>query len=131
MPRAAFAPVVERVSALTRAGRRRRVFEDGIWFDSQAEHRRYRELLLLQRAGEISDLRVHPRYDLTVNGTHVCSYIPDFRYLSRGGAVVVEDVKSPVTRKLPEYRIKAALFEALYKHPVVEVVCGGRPRRRR
>jgi len=42
---------------------------DGIRFDSQAEAKRYVELKLLERAGEIEDLRWHPRYELIAAST--------------------------------------------------------------
>lgn len=66
--------------------------EDGHTFDSKAEHRRYGELKLLLRAGEISELQCHPRYILEVNSKRVTSYKPDFEYIDHGKRVV-EDVK--------------------------------------
>lgn len=42
----------------------KKVTLDGYLFDSIAESRRYQELKLLQRAGEIESLEVHPRYAL-------------------------------------------------------------------
>jgi len=91
-----------------------KVKEDGYTFDSKAEHRRYCELKLLQRAGDISDLAVHPRYPLEVNGERIAIYEADFSYTARTaprGAVVVEDVKGFATA---DYRLKAKLFRALY-----------------
>ena len=37
---------------------------DGITFDSRKEARRYAALKLLERAGEISDLRTQVKYEL-------------------------------------------------------------------
>jgi len=116
-----------------RAGQRRRVQDDGQWFDSVAEHRRWCELKILVRIGDIRDLAVHPSYVLTVAGEDICAFIPDFRYVTREGEVRIEDVKSPMTRQLAEYRIKVKLFEAIYRLKVNEVVAGKglrRPRRR-
>jgi hypothetical protein len=93
---------------------------DGIAFASKKEARRYGELKLLERAGQITGLKVHPAFPLDVNGHPVCRYVGDFAYV-RGGVEVVEDVKSPITRKHPVYRLKAKLFEALRGFPVTEV----------
>lgn len=92
--------------------RNRKVEVDGVSFDSVKESRRWSELCLLQRAGQISDLSRQVRLPLTVNGKLVCTFIPDFTYVE-AGEKVIEDVKSPITRKHPVYRIKVKLLEAL------------------
>jgi len=93
---------------------------DGHKFSSRKEARRFGELKLLERAGEISGLRLQPAFPLDVNGVPVCRYVGDFAYV-REGVEVVEDVKSPITRKNPTYRIKAKLFRALKGFSVTEV----------
>ena len=98
----------------------RRCQLDGYTFDSQAEARRYGELLYAARAGVITDLQVHPRYALTLNGIHLCDYVADFTYTLPSGTRIVEDVKSPPTRT-PLYRLKRKLFETLHHLPIVEV----------
>lgn len=84
----------------------REVIDNGEKFDSQKEHQRYKELLLLQRAGEISGLMRQVSYELippqpvTVkeNGKikkkklRSTSYVADFVY-TQNGEIVVEDVK--------------------------------------
>lgn len=65
---------------------------DEIKFDSKKEARRYCELKLLERAGEIENLELQVRFDLMVNGQKVCAYIADFRYFENG-AEIIEDVK--------------------------------------
>lgn len=90
----------------------KRVTLGGITFDSKAEAKRYSELKLLERAGEITSLRVHHRYPLKVDGTLVCTYECDFDYRSKSGTLVIEDVKGVIT---PVYRIKKKLFEAIYR----------------
>lgn len=89
-------------------------------FDSQKEARRWSELRLLERAGQISDLSRQVRLPLRVNDQLVCTFIPDFTY-TEDGRQVVEDVKSPITRKLPAYRIKVKLLKALTGAVVREV----------
>lgn len=76
---------------------------DGITFDSKAEAKRYGELKLLEKAGEIESLEVHPRYELiaasttgTVRGAisplrSVGFYEADFSYYDTERRV--EDVK--------------------------------------
>jgi hypothetical protein len=53
---------------------------DGYKFLSLLEAKRYGELKLLERAGEIKNLEVHPRYPLLVKGHPICTYEADFRY---------------------------------------------------
>lgn len=93
---------------------------DGVRFDSAKEARRLSELALLERAGEITELRRQVTYALDVNGHSICRYIADAVYRDRTGSLVVEDVKSPATRKLPAYRIKAKLMKAIHGVEIVE-----------
>jgi len=92
---------------------------DGIRFDSKAEGKRYTELKLLERAGEISGLELQPKFIITVNGFKICEYNADFRYV-RDGKIVVEDVKSEPT-KTPVYRLKKKLVYALHGVEITEI----------
>ena len=96
----------------------RKAIVDGIAFDSAKEARRYSELKLLERAGEIVNLRVHVRYPLVVGGVKVCDYVCDFAYeeFVTGGRLktAIEDVKSTPTRRLAAYRIKKKLMLAIW-----------------
>jgi len=92
--------------------RNRKTEFDGLSFDSAKEARRWSELCLLQRAGQISDLARQVRMPLVVNGQLVCTFIPDATYVENGKQVI-EDTKSPITRKHPVYRIKVKLLKAL------------------
>lgn len=93
---------------------------DGIRFSSRKEANRYCELKLLKAAGEIVDLQIQPRFDMVINGHKVCFYLADFAY-RQDGKLVVEDVKSPATRKIPIYRLKNKLMKAVHGIDVVEV----------
>jgi hypothetical protein len=104
----------------SRKWRHKPVVVDGVHLDSQAEGNRYAELLILQRAGEVTDLRVHPRYSMIVNGRYVGDYIADFEYRDGAGQRVVEDVKSPVSRT-PVYRLKRKLVDAIFGINIVEI----------
>jgi hypothetical protein len=100
----------------------RKTLFQGVRFDSQKEADRYRDLLLLERAGEIRHIELQPRYDLAVNGHKLGFYRADFRYEIVGtGKTVVEDVKSPATRT-PVYVLKSKLVKALHGVEIVEVM---------
>lgn len=104
--------------------RNKKAKRDGLVFDSQAEARRYDGLLLMQRSGEISDLRVHPRYELQPSflrdGKRVRAihYEADFSYLdkSTGWRHTVEDVKGFATK---EFLLKKKLF--LFRYPHIDL----------
>lgn len=93
---------------------------DGVWFDSKREARRYGELKLLERAGEIRNLRLQVVYDLVVYGRLVCRYRADFVYEDRrlGWAEVVEDAKGCRTEA---YIIKRKLMLAVHGITIREV----------
>jgi hypothetical protein len=100
--------------------RNTRVVVDGIEFDSIKEAKRYGTLKILQKAGEISDLKLQVRMDILVNSKKIAAYIADFTYMEKG-SYVVEDVKSEFTRKNPVYRLKKKLIEAIYNLKIKEV----------
>jgi hypothetical protein len=95
---------------------------DGICFDSTKEARRYRELVLLQKAGAITGLEVQPRYELIAsNGEIIGHYTADFRYVDmRTRAVVVEDVKSAPSQTTA-YRLRKRLVRACHGITITEV----------
>lgn len=101
---------------------------DGIVFDSRKEARRYRELMLMQAAGQISRLQRQVKYVLIPaqyeptgefykrgkkkgqpklkQAEQECAYIADFMYCE-DGEMVVEDTKGMRTR---DYIIKRKLM---------------------
>ena len=89
---------------------------DGIGFDSKKEAEFYAELKLREKAGEITHLRLQPRYLLQEAFKHEgkqyreMEYVADFEYIENGETVVV-DVKGFRTAV---YMIKRKLF--LYKY---------------
>lgn len=92
---------------------------DGISFASKAEARRYSELRLLERGGEIEHLELQPRFPIIVKGQKVSVYVADFRYRdARTNSVVVEDVKGVRTAL---FALKAKLVKALYGIEISEV----------
>jgi hypothetical protein len=81
---------------------------DGITFASKREAARYSELVLLLRAGVISNLKLQTRLIVDVNLVHICDYIADFDYIENGERIY-EDCKG---FKTPVYRLKKKLIEA-------------------
>ena len=98
---------------------------DGIEFASKREARRYRDLFLLLKAGEISDLRMQVKYQLipaqrepdTIGPKggrkpgklieHEVSYVADFVYKDKDGNEIVEDTKVFRTK---EYILKRKMM---------------------
>lgn len=110
----------------------KKVEVDGIIFDSKREAKRYQELLLLEKAGAITNLQRQVKYVLiptqrepdTVGargGIHKgeviekeCAYYADFVYFDREKQeMVVEDTKG---MKTTEYIIKRKMM--LYRHGI-------------
>lgn len=113
----------------------KKITVDGKTFDSRREYKRFTELQLLERAGEISSLRrqvpfvlipaqyeEYERYGKNgqrlTNGRRCiereCSYLADFVYRDTAtGRKVVEDTKGVRTK---DYIIKRKLM--LYKHGI-------------
>lgn len=83
-------------------------------FDSQAEMRRWEELKILERAGEIKNLQRQVRFEIIpkIGRLRAIFYVADFVY-DLGGKAVVEDKKGFKTRL---YRLKARLM--LWRHGI-------------
>jgi hypothetical protein len=103
---------------------------DGITFDSKREAKRWQELRLLEKAGEISHLERQPKFllygkdgpvliksDRYHNGRHA-AWFGDFSYFcSRRNKRICEDVKGIRT---PMFILKKAVVLACY--PGLEIV---------
>lgn len=103
----------------------RKIEADGEIFDSKKEYRRWKELILLLKAGEISKLQRQVKYVLIpaqrepdIRGPRggirpgklierEVAYIADFVYTDNAGQTVVEDCKGMRTK---EYIIKRKLM---------------------
>lgn len=91
-----------------------------VTIDSKLEARRYAELQLMERAGEISNLRRQVPFRICnpangepiryVDSKRPLTYVCDHVY-ERGGVTVYEDAKGVAKR---EYLIKKALLAALH-----------------
>lgn len=112
---------------------------DGIEFASKREANRYLELRLLERAGEISDLRLQVDFELIPNQyatekrygkngkplkdkevllERKVVYRADFVYKDNDGKTVVEDTKGFRTT---EYVLKRKMFLYKYGFPITEI----------
>ena len=117
----------------------KQVFYDGNLFDSKKELARYKELSLLEKAGEISDLKMQVPYELIPaayetyerygkNGKRLKDgrrciekavvYKADFVYKDKDGNEVVEDTKGYKTK---DYIIKRKLMLDKYGIRIREI----------
>lgn len=114
----------------------RKVVADGYTFDSAGEAKRYQVLKLMQHAGEITRLEVHPHWDLAVNGIKIGrGYTADFSYRDKAGELVVEDFKGVRTEA---FVLRKKLMKAVHgidvrevRTPSGELKSSGRARRGR
>lgn len=97
-------------------------------FDSRKELNRFHQLQLLQRAGEITNLQRQVAFELLpsqkgADGKTIerpVKYIADFTYNDKNGKLIVEDVKSPITRTA-EYVIKRKLMLFIHNIRINEI----------
>lgn len=102
----------------------KKVTVNGITFDSKKEAKRYGELVLLERAGKITDLQRQVKFELIpsqrIDGKVVeraCTYVADFVYIE-DGKKVVEDTKGFKTK---DYIIKRKLMLWVHGIQVKEI----------
>ena len=86
---------------------------DGIAFASKLEMKRYAELKLLLRAGEIQDLELQPEFRVSINEQHYCTYTADYAYTEKKQRVI-EELKSTGTAKDAAYRLRKKAAELFY-----------------
>jgi len=125
---APISPDAQAIDASTRRHKygARAVVVDGVRFPSQREANRYGELRLLERAGEIRDLTLQPRFELHAHllsivhkpPVSIGAYLADFAYVTKDGTTVIEDCKGFRT---PLYRWKKKHVEAEYGVRIVEI----------
>lgn len=102
----------------------RKTTVDGITFDSLKEASRYQELKILERIGEISNLKLQPKYKLLPSfvdneGDRIrgITYIADFEYIE-DGKLITEDVKGFLT---PAFKLKRKLFLHQYRDNILRI----------
>ena len=105
-----------------------KIEKDGMKFDSVKEYKRYIELTAQMQRNEIQDLKCQVKFELAPSVKIVgekrakpaLRYFADFTYV-RNGVLVVEDVKSVVTRKLASFRNKKHLMKSVHDIDISEV----------
>ena len=101
----------------------RKTVIDGIAFDSASESNRYSELKMLEKHGEITDLRRQVPFilldDYVISGKKKrgIKYVADFVYFE-DGIEHIEDVKGILT---PVYKLKKKMFESRYGKTIEEI----------
>ena len=109
---------------------------DGIRYDSKNEMLRHNFLKMMERAGEISELRYHVKFTLFPKGSTELIRMPDgtevelkkydrehwyeadFVYKNKRGEMIVEDFKGFETE---EFKRKRIIFNAIY-HQDIKIV---------
>ena len=83
-------------------------------FASAKEALRYRDLVLLQKAGEISELHCQVPFVIVPKNAKFreAKYIADFTYIDKDGKYIVEDTKGFKTR---EFVLKQKLMYDLFQ----------------
>ncbi len=120
--------------------RNKKISYNGQVFDSKKEYRRYRELLLLQKANQIEDLDCQTKFVLIPGQRDIseevykrgpkkgqpkpgnviekeCAYYADFTY-KKNGELVVEDTKGVKTEA---YKIEKKMMLYFYGIRIKEV----------
>jgi len=101
--------------------------ETGDTFDSTGEYNRYRELQLMEKAGFISKLELHPKVVLIAKDGDApeIAYRPDYAYFCDGRDLKEDWKPRPATPR------ETLLFK-LWRHfgPTVLLVTGGKTLRR-
>ena len=97
--------------------RNKPVTVDGIKFHSIRESVYYADLKLRERAGEIRNLTLQPKFPITINGEKVCDVVLDFSFYEENRRRVL-DIKGFDT---PISRLKRKLVHAVYPGVTVEV----------
>lgn len=115
----------------------KKVKHNGRTLDSRRERKRYYELEVLEKAGEISDLRLQVPFEIIpaiyetveiqlktkVKYVQKCvqraaHYVADFVYMDKDGNQIVEDVKGFRT---PEYLLKKKMMRAFLGITIKEI----------
>lgn len=85
---------------------------DGMVFDSKREYNRFLYLLELEKNGKIKHLDRQVKFELLPKqkGERAITYLADFVYVD-SDVLVVEDVKSKITKKQTDYIMKRKMIK--------------------
>lgn len=95
---------------------------DGVVYDSKKESKRGMELIMLQKAGVIKNLKRQVRFQIVpkTETERARFYCADFVY-EENGKTVIEDSKSAATAKDKVFRLKWALMKWQYPDYVYRI----------
>ncbi len=94
----------------------RRTTVDNIVFASAKEAKRYSDLKLLERGGQIHSLQLQPEFPIWINGKKCFVYKADFSFMENDGRTI-EDCKGFRTAI---FRLKKKCVEAYYGITITE-----------
>jgi len=101
----------------------KRIKIDGYFFASEKEGQRYRDLKLMNYNGNITDLIIHPKFELQegfvdVEGKKIqkITYTADFQYIENGKTIVI-DVKGGKATQTEAFKIKWKIVK--YNYPTI------------
>lgn len=95
---------------------------NGVTYDSKKEAARAQDLIMLEKAGRIHDLKfqvpflLQDSFERNGEKFRKIEYIADAQYLE-DGKLIVEDTKSFITKNNPVYRLKKKLL--LFRYPCI------------
>ena len=94
-------------------------------FDSKKEYAYFKRLMIQKKAvnlyDRVSDIQRQVRYDIAVEGKHICFYKLDFKVKYADGRVEHVDVKGLKKGAAHQiFRIKKKLVEAIFKIEILE-----------
>lgn len=98
---------------------------NGITFDSKREAHRYNTLLLMLKAGEITDLTLQPNFELQPGFIKMgkkyrpITYSADFTYKNKMGETITEDVKGMETQ---QFKLRLKMFHYKFQNLKLEIV---------
>ena len=84
---------------------------DGFVFASKKEMLHYADLKMLQKAKEIINLELQPKFPVHINGNLFGTFTADFAYDTKVGERVIEELKSTGTAKDAAYRLRKKAAE--------------------
>jgi hypothetical protein len=90
--------------------------QDGLFFASKKELKRWNDLKLLEKSGKIQDLKRQVAFPFALEGKVMFRYYADFVY-EMNGSRVIEDSKGFRT---PLYKLKKKIIESFYKVSILE-----------
>ena len=107
-----------------------KVVVNGVEYDSKKEYARHCDLMLMERAGLISNLQRQVKYELIptqrIDGKVVerpVHYIADFVYTKDGGLVVedVKDYRNPASAGYAKFVLKRKMMLHTYGIRITEI----------